>query len=304
LLGEGELVFERIGFIGVGMMGTPMARRLVEAGYKLVAYDIDPAAMRRAEEMGAEIAASPREVAEMCNPVITILPKSSDVVEVVLGPGGILEGGGEGLVLIEMTTAYPLSTRRIEEALVARGMRMLDAPVSGGVMGAERGTLSIMVGGAPELFEEYRPLLEAMGEKIFYMGGVGSGHTMKAVNNFLSAASMIATSEALAISTKAGLHPRRVIEVLQVSSGRSWSTDFKFPRYVLPRTFDDGFRIELQDKDLGIITRLAEELGAPALVASVVRQIVGLAMAEGYGKRGHTAIAEMIEGWAGIRIEG
>jgi 3-hydroxyisobutyrate dehydrogenase len=251
-------VFERIGFIGVGMMGTPMARRLVEAGYKLVAYDIDPAAMKRAEEMGAETAASPREVAERCNPVITILPKSSDVEEVVLGPGGILEGGGEGLVLIEMTTAYPLSTRRIAAALAARGMRMLDAPVSGGVVGAERGTLSIMVGGNPELFEECRPLLEAMGGKIFHMGAVGSGHTMKAVNNFLSATSMIATSEALAISTKAGLDPRRVIEVLQVSSGRSWSTDFKFPRYVLPRTFDDGFRIELQDKDLGILTRLAE----------------------------------------------
>jgi 3-hydroxyisobutyrate dehydrogenase len=297
-------VFERIGFIGVGMMGTPMVRRLVEAGYKLVAYDIDPAAMKRAEEMGAETAASPREVAERCNPVITILPKSSDVEEVVLGPGGILEGGGEGLVLVEMTTAYPLSTRRIAEALAARGMRMLDAPVSGGVVGAERGTLSIMVGGDPELFEECRPLLEAMGGKIFHMGAVGSGHTMKAVNNFLSAASMIATSEALAISTKAGLNPRRVIEVLQVSSGRSWSTDFKFPRYVLPRTFDDGFRIELQDKDLGILTRLAEDLGAPALVAGVVRQIVRLAMAEGYGKRGHTAIAEIIEGWAGVRIDG
>jgi len=297
-------VFERIGFIGVGMMGTPMARRLVEAGYRVVAYDIDPTAVKRAEEMGAETAASPREIAEGCNPVITILPKSSDVEEVVLGPGGILEGGGEGLVLVEMTTAYPLSTRRIAEALAARGMRMLDAPVSGGVVGAERGTLSIMVGGDSELFEECRPLLEAMGRKIFHMGAVGSGHTMKAVNNFLSAASMIATSEALAISTKAGLDPRRVIEVLQVSSGRSWSTDFKFPKYVLPRTFDDGFRIELQDKDLGILTRLAEDLGAPALVAGVVRQIVRLAMAEGYGKQGHTAIAEMIEGWAGVRIEG
>ena len=297
-------MFERIGFIGVGMMGTPMARRLVEAGYRVVAYDIDPTAVKRAEEMGAETAASPREIAEGCNPVITILPKSSDVEEVVLGPGGILEGGLEGLVLIEMTTAYPLSTRRIAAALAARGMRMLDAPVSGGVVGAERGTLSIMVGGDPELFEECRPLLEALGGKIFHMGAVGSGHTMKAVNNFLSAASMIATSEALAISTKAGLNPRRVIEVLQVSSGRSWSTDFKFPKYVLPRTFDDGFRIELQDKDLGILTRLAEDLGAPALVAGVVRQIVRLAMAEGYGKQGHTAIAEMIEGWAGVRIEG
>jgi len=226
------------------------------------------------------------------------------VEEVVLGPGGVLEHGREGLVLIEMTTAYPLSTEKIAGALAGKGMRVLDAPVSGGVSGAEKGTLSIMVGGDLDTFETCRPLLEAMGRNVFHMGGVGSGHTMKAVINFLSACSMTATSEALAIATKAGLEPSRVVDVLQVSSGRSYATDFKFPRYVLPRTFDDGFRLELLDKDLGILTRLGREIGAPTFIASTVQQIVSLAARQGYGKRGHTSIAEFIERWAGVRIEG
>jgi 2-hydroxy-3-oxopropionate reductase len=205
-------VFEFVGFIGVGMMGTPMLRNLVEAGHNVVAYDIDPEAMRRAEEGGAEVASSLREIAETCDPVITILPRSDDVEEVVLGPGGILEHGREGQVLIDMTTAYPLSTKRIAGALSEKGMRMLDAPVSGGVTGAEKGTLSIMVGGDTDLFELCRPLLEAMGRNIFHMGGVGSGHTMKAVNNFLSACTVTATSEAMALATKAGLKPRRRLQ--------------------------------------------------------------------------------------------
>jgi 3-hydroxyisobutyrate dehydrogenase-like beta-hydroxyacid dehydrogenase len=255
-------------------------------------------------EGGAEAASSVGEVAERCNPVITILPKSDDVEEVVLGPGGVLEHGREGLVLIEMTTAYPLSTEKIAGALAGKGMRVLDAPVSGGVSGAEKGILSIMVGGDLDLFETFRPLLEVMGKNVFYMGGVGSGHTMKAVNNFLSACSMTATSEALAIATKAGLEPKRVVEVLQVSSGRSYATDFKFPRYVLPRTFDDGFRLELLDKDLNILTSLGRDIGAPTFIASTVQQIVSLAVRQGYGKRGHTSIAEFIESWAGVRIEG
>jgi 3-hydroxyisobutyrate dehydrogenase-like beta-hydroxyacid dehydrogenase len=280
-----------------------MLRNLVGAGYRVVAYDVDPEAMLRAVGYGAVAASSVGEVAKRCNPVITILPKSEDVEEVVLGPDGVLEQGQEGLVLIEMTTAYPLSTKKIAKALAVKGMRVLDAPVSGGVSGAEKGTLSIMVGGDEGTFKACRPLLEVMGKNIFHMGEVGSGHTMKAVNNFLSACSMTATSEALTIATKAGLDSKRVIDVLQVSSGKSYATDFKFPKYVLTRTFDDGFRLELLEKDLGILLRLAMEIGAPTFIASVVHQVVSLAAKQGYGKRGHTSIAEFIERWADIRIE-
>ena len=226
------------------------------------------------------------------------------VEQAVLGANGVLEGARKGTILVDMSSIAPLASRRIAERAREKGVTMLDAPVSGGISGAEKGILSIMVGGDPDLFETVRPLLEVIGKNVFYMGGVSSGHTMKAVNNFLSACSMTATSEALAIATKAGLEPKRVVEVLQVSSGRSYATDYKFPRYVLPRTFDDGFRLELLDKDLNILTSLGRDIGAPTFIASTVQQIVSLAVRQGYGKRGHTSIAEFIESWAGVRIEG
>lgn len=297
-------MFEYIGFIGVGMMGTPMTKRLIDAGYKVVAFDTDPEAMERAKEHGAQTVASPREVAERCNPVITMLPNSDIVEKVVLGPEGIIEGEGESGVLIDMTTAYPMSTLKIAKELAKKGVQMLDAPVSGGVVGAEQGTLSIMVGGEPELVEKCRPLFQVMGKNVFYMGEVGSGHITKAVNNFLSACSVAATSEALALATKAGLNPRRAVDVIQVSTGRSYATEFKFPRFVLPRTFDDGFRIELLNKDLDILTRLARDLGVPMFIANTVQQIFGFAFSQGYGQEGHTSIARLIEGWAGVKIEG
>jgi 3-hydroxyisobutyrate dehydrogenase len=296
-------MFETIGFIGIGSMGTPMTKRLINAGYEVVAFDIIPEALIRARDLGAGTATSPREVAERCNPIITMLPKSKDVEEVVLGSEGVIEGVKEGSVLIDMTTAYPLSTRMIAERLEENGARMLDAPVSGGVVGAENGTLSIMVGGSSDLVEQCRSLLLVMGKKIVHMGEIGAGHTMKSVNNFLSGCSMTATSEALAIATKAGLSPKKVIEVLQVSSGRSWATDYKFPKFVLTRSFDDGFRLELLEKDLEIFSKLAQELEVPTFFSETVKHVVSLASSQGYGKRGHTSIAEFIERLAGVKIE-
>jgi 3-hydroxyisobutyrate dehydrogenase-like beta-hydroxyacid dehydrogenase len=180
---------------------------------------------------------------------------------------------------------------------------MLDAPVSGGVVGAENGTLSIMVGGDSDLVERFKTLFMIMGKNVVHMGELGSGHTMKSVNNFLSGCSVTATSEALATATKAGLSPKKVIEVLQVSSGRSWATDFKFPNYVLTRNFNDGFRLELLEKDLQIFTKLAQDLKAPAFIANTVLQIVSQASSQGYSKRGHTSIAEFIEKLAEVKIE-
>jgi 3-hydroxyisobutyrate dehydrogenase-like beta-hydroxyacid dehydrogenase len=293
-------MFEYIGFIGLGMMGIPMSKKLIEAGYKVVGYDIDPGALEQAKENGVEIAQSPRELGESCNPVITIVPNSDVVEDVVLGTDGVIQGAGNGDVLIEMTTAYPISTIKMAKILEARGIRMLDAPVSGGIVGAEKGTLSIIVGGDIEIFEQCMPLFKVMGQNIFHMGAIGAGHTMKAVNNFLSGCSMVATSEAVALATKAG---KKVVDVLQVSTGRNYATEWKFPRFVLPRKFDDGFRIELFNKDLDILTRLARELGVPMFIANTVQQIFNLAMSKGYGLKGHTAIAQLIEEWAGIKME-
>jgi 3-hydroxyisobutyrate dehydrogenase-like beta-hydroxyacid dehydrogenase len=221
----------------------------------------------------------------------------------VLGSDGVIQGAGDGDILIEMTTAYPMSTIKIAKIVETKGIKMLDAPVSGGIVGAEKGTLSIIVGGDIAIFEQCMPLFKVMGQNIFHMGRIGAGHTMKAVNNFLSGCSMVATSEAVALATKAGLEPKKVVDVLQVSNGRSYATEWKFPRFVLPRKFDDGFRIELFNKDLDIVTQLARELGLPMFMANTVQQIFSLAMSQGYGLKGHTAIAQLIEEWAGIKME-
>jgi 3-hydroxyisobutyrate dehydrogenase len=297
-------MFDCIGFLGVGMMGNPMSKRLVEAGYEVIAYDIDQTALKRVKGFGVNVAESPKEVSEKGNPVITMLPDSNAVESAVLGSDGLIHGGKEGDILIDMTTAYPMSTIKIAAELAKKGMLMLDAPVSGGVIGAERGSLSIMVGGELTVLEDCRPILQVLGTNIFHMGEVGSGHIMKAVNNFLSACSVIATSEALSLAIKAGLDPVKVINVLQVSSGRNYATDFKFPRFVLTRSFDDGFRVELLNKDLDILTRLARDLSVPMFTANIVQQIVGLAMSKGYAEMGHTSIAKLIEEYAGVEIKG
>ena len=296
-------MFERVGFIGLGSMGLPMSKNLVDAGYQVTGYDIDPIALERAIANGLVKASSPKEVAQRCNPVIIIVPNSEIVEEVVLGPKGVKEGARKGDVLIDMTTAYPMSTLKVSKKLAEKGIRMLDAPVSGGVVGARNGTLSIMVGGDELVFAKCRPLFEVLGKNIFYMGQIGSGHVMKVVNNFLSGCSVVATSEALAIAVKAGLNAKKVVDVLQVSTGRNYATEWKFPRFVLPRSFDDGFRIELFNKDLDILTTLARELRVPCLMAHMVQHIFNFAMAQGYGPKGHTAIAQLIEQWANVRIE-
>ncbi|MDH4137408.1 MAG: NAD(P)-dependent oxidoreductase, partial [Anaerolineae bacterium] len=185
----------KLGFIGLGAMGQPMSRRLLEAGFQLLVYDVRPEAIQPLVQKGAEAASSVKEVADKCRKVITIVPNSEAVEQVVFGPEGLLEGAKGGDILIEMTSAYPPSTLKINQALSARGISMIDAPVSGGVVGAVAGTLSIMVGGDEAIFEACRPILSVVGKNLFYMGGIGSGHAVKAINNFLSATTMAATSE-------------------------------------------------------------------------------------------------------------
>ena len=297
-------MFDTIGFIGLGMMGAPMSKRLLDAGYKIVGFDVSHDALERARTEGITIASSPRGVAEQCGLVITMLANSEIVEKVVLGADGVITGAVQGAVLIDMTSAYPMSTRKIAAELEKQHISMLDAPVSGGVSGAEQGTLSIIAGGDNEIFERCLPIFEVLGKNIFHMGSLGSGHSMKAINNFLSACSVVATAEAVVVATKAGLDPNKVVEVLQVSTGRNYATDRKFPKFVLPRTFDDGFRVDLLSKDLDIFTRLARELGVPTFTAHTVHQIYHFALSHGYGQKGHTSIVQLIEEWAGVEIKG
>ncbi|MFH0769061.1 MAG: NAD(P)-dependent oxidoreductase [Chloroflexota bacterium] len=291
-----------IGFIGIGNMGTLMSRNLLKAGYSLAVYDLRGEAMEELVKAGAQKGSSPQDVASRSSVIITMLPASPDVEVVVLGPAGVIEGAKSGNIIIDMSSSYPTSTKMIAERLATKGIRMLDAPVSGGTKGAREGTLSIMVGGREEDYEECRPIFEAMGHNIYYVGKIGAGHTVKALNNLCSACSMIITSEALVVATKLGLSPSKVIEVINSSSGRSWSSQFKFPTFVLNDAFNSGFSIGLMNKDAEMATQLGRELHIPMFVGTMVQQVYSYAVGQGRGNDCHTAIVKLIEDWGSVKV--
>ncbi len=291
-----------IGFIGIGNMGTLMSRNLLKAGYSLVVYDLREEAMEELVKAGAQKGSSPQDVASRSSVIITMLPASPDVEAVVLGPAGVIEGAKSGNIIIDMSSSYPTSTKMIAERLATKGIRMLDAPVSGGTKGAREGTLSIMVGGREEDYEECRPIFEAMGHNIYYVGKIGAGHTVKALNNLCSACSMIITSEALVVATKLGLSPSKVIEVINSSSGRSWSSQFKFPTFVLNDAFNSGFSIGLMNKEAEMATQLGRELHIPMFVGTMVQQVYSYAVGQGRGNDCHTAIVKLIEDWGSVKV--
>jgi 3-hydroxyisobutyrate dehydrogenase-like beta-hydroxyacid dehydrogenase len=268
-----------------------------------VVYDVRKEAIEAVVKKGAQAASSPKEVAEKCRKVITIVPNSDAVEQVVFGPAGLLEGMKAGDVLIEMTSSYPPSTLKVHQALSAKGVKMIDAPVSGGVVGAVAGTLSVLVGGDEKLFESCRPILAVMGKNLFYIGGIGFGHALKSINNFLSATTMAATSEALILASKLGISPQRAIEVLQVSTGRSYSTELKFPKFVLPGTFNSGFTMELMHKDINTVTRMAREYKVPMFMANLVQELYGYALAHGDKKTDHTEIFAWMEELAKVKVK-
>jgi 3-hydroxyisobutyrate dehydrogenase len=218
----------------------------------------------------------------------------------VLGPEGVIEGAKSGDIVIDMSSSYPTSTKMICEQLAMKSIRMLDAPVSGGIKGAREGTLAIMVGGEGKDYEECRPILEAMGQSIYHLGKIGAGHTVKALNNLCSACSMVITSEALILAKKLGLDPEKVIDAINSSTGRSWSSQFKFPTFVLNNKFNSGFSIGLMNKDLEIATRLGRELHVPMFVGALVQQLYNYAVDHGGGDECHTTIIKFIDDWLGV----
>ena len=293
---------ERIGFIGIGTMGTPMSKRLLAAGYQLVVYDTKPEAMAPLLAMGAESASSPAELAERCGKAITMLPNSTIVEQVVLGPSGLAAGFAPGSILMDMSSSVPTSTRKIAASLAERSVAMIDAPVSGGPVGATEGTLAIMVGGSEESYQSCLPILQTMGKNIFHIGPVGSGHTLKTINNMLFAINMMGVCEGLVLGVKAGLDPKKMIEVISTGSGESYALRTKAVRHILAGNYQPGFTTDLLYKDVDIATTLGRQLGVPLLTGSLAQQILAVARGRGMNGLDNSSIVKLLEEAAGVTV--
>jgi 3-hydroxyisobutyrate dehydrogenase len=251
----------RVGFVGLGVMGLPMAGHLPPAGYPLTAYDIDPRALERlhARTPTAAIVDSPKAVAAASDIVITMLPHGREVESVVFGPDGLSAGFVSGSVLLDTSSSEPWYTRKTAARLAEIGVAMVDAPVSGAQMGAEKAELVFMVGGDPSSVERVRPVLQALGKSIFHLGPVGAGHAMKSINNLITAVTFLATTEGLAIGRGYGLDPAVMVDVLNVSTGMSWISRTHIGQRILSRRFDDPFKLDLMVKDIDIAMKIAND---------------------------------------------
>jgi 2-hydroxy-3-oxopropionate reductase len=285
---------ERVGFIGLGIMGKPMARNLMDAGYELTVYNRSPEKAEELGEGGATVAASPKEAAEQSDITITMLPDSPQVREVVAGEEGVLEGIREGSLIVDMSTISPVVTEELAEAVRQKGASMLDAPVSGGDVGAIEGTLSIMVGGEEQDFERARPLFEAMGKTITHVGPVGAGQVTKAANQVVVALTIEAVSEALVLGSKGGVSPEKILDVLSGGLAGNKVMEVKREKF-LSHTFEPGFRSELHHKDLGIALAAGREYGVVLPVTAIVDQMLLSMRRKGWGGEDHSALLRVIE---------
>ncbi|WP_298823762.1 NAD(P)-dependent oxidoreductase [uncultured Planococcus sp.] len=294
----------KAGIIGLGNMGGRMVKRLLEQGVEVGVFDVNKEFVQKFVELGAKEAGSPADLAEKYSYILTVLPNVFIVKETLTGPEGLMEGMDSDSLLIEMTTSIPSVTKELSALMKEKGLKMIDAPVSGGVKKAEEGTLSIMVGGEEADFERAKPLLECMGANIFHVGEAGAGHTIKALNNMISATTLAATGEAMALGVKLGLDPEKMLNVINASTGRSFSSDFKFPNQVLTRKFEVGFTLDLMVKDLKIAMAMAEEEKVPMFISSASFQLWKHAWSQGGGDQDHTAIVKYIEEMFSVEIKG
>ena len=295
---------QRIGFIGLGLMGKPMARNLMKAGFPLTIYARHPENVQDLIAAGAVLAASSRAVGEASDVVITMLPNAPEVEEVVLGDTGVLAGARPGMIIIDMSTIAPDASRKLAERCAGQGVAFLDAPVSGGSTGAEAGTLSIMVGGDQQAFEACRPIFEAMGsqEKIFYVGPSGSGEVVKIANNLLCGVIAAASAEAMVLGVKAGVDVESLAKIIGVSSGASWQLSTVFPLRVYNGSFQPGFMTDLLYKDLGLALDLGAQNGVPLELTALARELYERAREAGYGRADYSAVIKLLEEQAGAEV--
>ncbi len=290
-----------VGFIGLGLMGKPMAKRILVHGFSLNVYNRSRGPVDELAGLGAWAGSSPRDVAERSEIVITMLPDEPQVRQVVLGPDGVVEGLDKGGVLVDMSTISPFTVRELAAKLGEKGVEMLDAPVSGSTMAAEAGSLTIMVGGSREVYERVLPVLGTMGKTIVYMGGSGMGAFTKLCNQILVAVNLLATCEALMMASKAGLDLMKVIEVVGSGAAGSWQLTNLGPKMVA-RDFRPGFKVEHLKKDLRILRDVAERLGLPLFGANIVSELVKTCDGMGHGLDGTQSLITLYEQLAGHRL--
>ena len=284
----------KIGFIGLGIMGKPMAKNLLKAGYPLVGFDINPAPVKELAAVGAEVASSAKEVAQKTDVVITMLPNSPHVKAAVMGPNGVLEGAKPGMIIVDMSSIAPMAAKEVAAKAAEKGVEMLDAPVSGGEPKAIDGTLSIMVGGKREIFEKCQGFLDKMGTSVVLCGDIGAGNMTKLANQIIVALNIAAMSEALVLGAKAGVDPETIFKAIRGGLAGSTVLEAKVPM-VLSGNFKPGFRIELHIKDLANALDTAHELGVPLLLTSQVMEIMQALKVDGKAGNDHAGVVQFYE---------
>jgi 2-hydroxy-3-oxopropionate reductase len=294
---------KKIGFIGLGIMGKPMARNLLKAGYELVVFDVVPERMEELVQAGAAAGSSSKDVAARSEVIITMLPNSPHVREAVLGRDGVLEGAKPGTILVDMSSIAPLASQQIAARAQEKGVAMLDAPVSGGEPKAVAGTLAIMVGGPRETFEQVKDILGKMGASVTHVGDIGSGNITKLANQIIVALNIAAMSEAMVLATKAGVDPERVFQAIRGGLAGSAVLDAKMP-LALKGNFKPGFRIELHIKDLANALDTAHELGVPVPLSSAVMEVMQALKTDGKAGDDHGGIIQFYEQLAKIQVRG
>lgn len=292
----------KVGYIGLGLMGKSIARNIHKAGFEIVVHNRSRGAVDELAAEGATPAFSPAEVAQQVDVVFTNLPDSPDVEEVVLGKNGIIEGAHEGLIYVDNSTIKPATARLIAEKLAEKGVMALDAPVSGGDIGARNATLTIMVGGPVEALEKVMPVFEAMGKKITHIGEAGTGQIAKAANQIMVAAQMVAMGELLIFAQKAGADPKKVIEAIKSGAAQCWTLDTK-PQRLFEGNRQPGFKASMQAKDLNIIMDSAREYHVPLFAAGIHTQLFNAMVEQGSGDLDNSAIIEIIEKMANEKLD-
>jgi 2-hydroxy-3-oxopropionate reductase len=292
----------KIGFIGLGIMGKPMAANLIKAGHELVVSTHNEAAASELAELGASSAGTPREIAAQVELLITMLPNSPQVRDVALGPDGIASGARPDLIYVDMSSIAPAVAQEVAQGLGERGVKMLDAPVSGGEPKAIDGTLSIMVGGDREAFDQVHDVLAAMGSSVVHVGDIGAGNTTKLANQVIVALNIAAVSEALVLAQKAGVAPGAVVEAIRGGLAGSAVLEAKAPM-MLAHEFKPGFRINLHIKDLNNAMDTSEDIGAPLPLTAAVLDVLRLLDAEDHGGEDHSGLVQYYEALAGTRLE-